>query len=150
MQSWHAAELNLDEEVDAELRIVIVRVVGHVQASEVDVQGLIYEVLDNLELKHAEIDDSVAPVRLSVVVNSVVCLRMHLALAVSTNHADLKVHTLVCLSRELSLRLFDQDFEETAGTWREFNHVIAVVVRSVHICKVEVTRVKFLVRVDRV
>ena len=59
-------------------------------------------------------------------------------------HSDFKVETFVSLDCCLGLWLLHEDLERSLVSWRELNHVIGIVVRSIYVSGVEVTRGEFL------
>lgn len=145
VQVLHRAELNLDEELRAELGFVQVKVVRLVQASEVDDELLVDQVPINLELHHSEVDNDLAVFLASLEIHLMVRSSRHGASAICPGNSNFDEHGLVGLRGRLSFGLLEQDFEEAFAAWSEFNHIVSVVVDCEDVCDVEVARDKLLV-----
>ena len=140
MQALEGPKLDLDVKLCAQLRLSHGIVVGPVHSPEVNEQGLINEVLVDFKFKNAEVED--CAVRLSYKLHLVVHFIVHFSHSVGSGHSNLKVHRLGSFSRCFKLWLLEHDFEEARVARSELNDVVIVVVHSVDVCQVEVSRLE--------
>lgn len=138
VQVLKGSELNFDEKLRAELRLICLLIVSLVHSSEINKKGLVDKICVNLELEYAEIDDYFRTTRF-LEVHVVVCLYLHASSAILFDDTELQVHGFIGCRGDFAFGLFEHDLEKTLHSWCELNHIVLVVVNREDISYVELT-----------